>query len=117
MTTTNGLAPGSGAELDVPSLIEDLTVEEKVSLLDGADFWRTTRIGRLGIGQIMVSDGPHGLRTQHEEGDNLGALQAAPAVAFPPAAATACSWDVTLLGHIGRALAEEARALGVSVVL
>lgn len=107
----------SPASLDVPALLDELTLEEKVGLLDGADLWRTRAVERLGIPKIMVSDGPHGLRAQHQEGDHLGGLAAAPAVAFPPAAATASSWDVALLGRIGRALAEEARALGVSVVL
>ncbi|WP_309134327.1 glycoside hydrolase family 3 C-terminal domain-containing protein [Cellulomonas sp.] len=106
-----------GGPLDVPALLAQLTLEEKVDLLDGSDFWRTQPVERLGIGKVMLSDGPHGLRAQHEGGDHLGGLAAAPAVAFPPAAATASSWDVDLLRRLGRALAEEARALGVSVVL
>ncbi len=113
-TTTH---PTTDRAMDVPAVLAELTLEEKVSLLDGADFWRTQPVERLGVGKVMVADGPHGLRAQHEEGDHLGGLEAAPAVAFPPAAATASSWDVTLLGRVGRALAEEARALGVSVVL
>ncbi|GIG28118.1 glycoside hydrolase family 3 N-terminal domain-containing protein [Cellulomonas marina] len=117
MTTTTTPPTTTGAPLDVPDLLARLTLEEKVSLLDGSDFWRTLAVERLGIGTVMVADGPHGLRAQHEEGDHLGGLEAAPAVAFPPAAATASSWDVALLGRVGRALAEEARALGVSVVL
>lgn len=117
MTTPDHSTTPTGADLDVPALLARLTLEEKVSLLDGADFWRTQPVERLGIGKVMLSDGPHGLRAQHEEGDHLGGLDAAPAVAFPPAAATASSWDVALLGRVGRALAEEARALGVSVVL
>ena len=52
------------ARLDIPALLADLTLEEKASLLDGADFWRTQPVERLGIPGIMVTDGPHGLRKQ-----------------------------------------------------
>jgi beta-glucosidase len=48
--------------MDIPALLAALTVEEKVSLLDGADFWRTQGIERLGIPPVTVTDGPHGLR-------------------------------------------------------
>ncbi|MFD7659716.1 glycoside hydrolase family 3 C-terminal domain-containing protein, partial [Actinosynnema sp. NPDC059797] len=102
---------------DVPSRLAELTREEKAGLLDGSDFWRTRAVPRLGIGRIMLSDGPHGLRSQPEQADHLGLLGATPSVAYPVEAATACSWDVDLLRRIGEALALEARSLGVSVVL
>jgi beta-glucosidase len=107
----------NASPLDVASLLARLTREEKVDLLDGSDFWRTRAVPRLGIGRVMLSDGPHGLRSQPEDADHLGLLGATPSVAFPVAAATACSWDVDLLRRIGEALGEEARTLGVSVVL
>lgn len=37
------------------SLLEQLTIEEKVSLLSGADGWQTEEIPRLGIGSLKVS--------------------------------------------------------------
>ncbi|QFZ21468.1 glycoside hydrolase family 3 C-terminal domain-containing protein [Saccharothrix syringae] len=103
--------------LDVPAVLEQLTREEKVGLLDGSDFWRTRAVERLGVGRVVLSDGPHGLRSQPEDADHLGLLGATPSTAYPVAAATACSWDVDLLRRIGAALGREARALGVSVVL
>lgn len=111
--TTNLAKPA----LDVEQLLGQLTLDEKIALLDGADMWRTKAVDRLGIRQIMVADGPHGLRAQSTEGDHLGALAAEKAVAFPIAAATASSWNTELLHRIGVALAEESRAHGVSVLL
>ncbi|MFC6092530.1 glycoside hydrolase family 3 C-terminal domain-containing protein [Saccharothrix lopnurensis] len=112
----NDSAPSAPLD-DVPALLAALTREEKVDLLDGSDFWRTRAVPRLGVGRVVLSDGPHGLRSQPEDADHLGLLGATPSVAYPVAAATACSWDVDLLRRLGEALGAEARALGVSVVL
>ena len=49
-----------------------MTLEEKCSLLSGADFWHTKAVERLGIPAMMMSDGPHGLRKQDQTGDHLG---------------------------------------------
>ena len=57
---------------DIDTLLTELTLEEKASLCLGADFWHTAAVERLGIGEIMVSDGPHGLRAQLEEADHVG---------------------------------------------
>lgn len=47
----------------------------------------------------------------------MGLEESVPATCFPTAAALASTWDVTLLTEIGRALAEEAKAQGVGVIL
>ncbi|MBP6995485.1 MAG: glycoside hydrolase family 3 C-terminal domain-containing protein [Phycicoccus sp.] len=102
---------------DVESVLAQLTTAEKAQLTSGSGFWWTAPIERLGIPAITVSDGPHGLRTQRAEADHLGLGNSEPATAFPPAAASASSWNPTLLRAIGEAIGREARALGVSVVL
>jgi beta-glucosidase len=109
---------GSGAgALDVDRLLTELTLEEKASLTSGSSFWYTTPVERLGIPKIMVSDGPHGLRAQPGEGDHLGLGGSLPATCFPTASALASAWDPELLGRIGQALAQEARACNLSVIL
>ena len=104
-------------EEQIPELLAQLTLEEKCSLLSGSDFWHTQPVERLGIPALMVSDGPHGLRKQAEGTDEMGLEESVPATCFPTAAALASTWDVTLLTEIGRALAEEAKAQGVGVIL
>jgi beta-glucosidase len=99
------------------SLLGQLTLEEKASLCLGSDFWHTAPVERLGIPAIMMSDGPHGLRTQPDEADHVGISGSVPATCFPTACALGSSWDPQLARRVGEALGREARAQGVAVVL
>jgi beta-glucosidase len=95
----------------------DLTLEEKASLSLGSDFWHTAPVDRAGIRAITLSDGPHGLRKQPDEGDHVGISGSLPATCFPTASAVASAWNPDLLRRIGEALAQEARACNLSVIL
>lgn len=101
----------------IKSLISEMTLEEKAGLCSGADVWHLKSIDRLGIRGKMVSDGPHGLRTQRAECDHLGINGSIKAVCFPAACATAASFDRELLFRLGDTLGKECIAEGVSVLL
>src|SRR5919107_1713396 len=103
--------------LDVDRLLGELTVAEKASLTSGSSFWYTAPVDRLGVPAIMVSDGPHGLRAQPRESDHVGLAGSLPATCFPTASAIASAWNPELLRRIGQALAQEARACNLSVIL
>lgn len=98
-------------------LIAELTDAEKAELCTGASFWDLAGVPRLGIEGISVADGPHGLRHQGADADNLGTADSEPATCFPTASGLASSFDPQLLARIGAALAIEARVAGVSVLL
>ncbi|MEO7942485.1 MAG: glycoside hydrolase family 3 C-terminal domain-containing protein [Marmoricola sp.] len=104
-------------ELDLDATIAELTLEEKARLVMGSDFWHTYAVERLGVDSIMVADGPHGLRMQPDAADHAGIGGSASATCFPTASGLASSWDRGLLAEVGRALAQEARVQGVSVIL
>ncbi|MFB9315742.1 glycoside hydrolase family 3 C-terminal domain-containing protein [Nocardioides plantarum] len=95
----------------------DLTVRQQVSLLSGQDFWHTQGLPEVGLEPMMMSDGPHGLRAQLAAADHLGLGGSEPATCFPPAVTLGSTWDPTMAAEVGVALAEEARDLGVGVVL
>ena len=97
--------------------VANLTLEEKSSLTSGVDFWHTEPIERLGVPSIMMTDGPHGLRKQQGEADEMGMGVSEPATCFPPACGLGSSWDVELIEEVGHALGAEASIAGVSVVL
>ena len=102
---------------DIQAILSRMTLEEKAGMCSGLDFWHLKPVERLGIPSVMVSDGPHGLRKQEEEGDHLGINDSIKAVCFPPAVLSACSFDRELMRAFGDVIGKEAQATDVSVVL
>lgn len=101
--------------MDIQSIIEQMTLEEKAALCTGASAWTTTPIERLAVPEMVASDGPHGVRrvpNVHEMGS-----ESLPATCFPTASCLASTWDVDLIRTMGEALAEECIALNVDVLL
>jgi len=98
-------------------LIKKMLPYEKVSLLSGRDFWKTKEVKRLKIPSMFLADGPHGLRKQAGNTDQLGLNDAIPATCFPTGSAIANSWDIDLCEKIGEFLAEEAISQKVNVIL
>lgn len=97
--------------------ISKMTLEEKAGLCSGADFWHTKSVERLGIPAVMVSDGPHGLRKQDQEGDHLGVNDSIQAVCFPAGCATASSFSRETVRKLGETLGQECQAENVSTIL
>ena len=91
-------------------LLERLSLEDKVALVQGADFWTTVPLPHIGLRAMTLSDGPAGVRgAVWDERD--------PSLNLPSATALAASWDVELADRYGEAAASEARRKGVDVVL
>jgi beta-glucosidase len=94
----------------VAEALAALSLEEKVQLLTGRDFWTTWPIEKIGLRRILVSDGPSGVRGETwDERD--------PSLNLPSATALASSWDPDIARRYGAAAAVEARRKGVDVVL
>lgn len=92
-----------------------LSLGQKASLLVGSGYWGT--VAAEGIPAVTMNDGPHGLRTQPQNGDNLGLGQSLPATCYPPAVGLGSSWNRELLERVGRAIGVEAIEQGVDIVL
>ena len=103
--------------MEIREIIGKLTLEEKAGLCSGADFWRTKAVERLGIPRMMVSDGPHGLRKQRDEGDHVGINDSIEAVCFPTGVTAAASFDRQLMREMGESLGEACRAENLGVLL
>ena len=94
----------------IESLIAQMTLEEKISMLAGADFWHTVPIERLGIPAIKVTDGPVGAR-------GAGFAAGPTSACFPAGVALAATWDPDLVKQVGKALAQETQAKGAHILL
>lgn len=103
--------------MNCKEIMKQMSLKDKIALCSGADFWHTKKLEQYGIPEMMMCDGPHGLRKQESSADMLGVNLSVPSTSFPTAAATGCSWDPELLGKIGAAIAKEAAANKVGVVL
>jgi len=99
---------------DLNKSVEQLSQEEKINLVKGSGNWHTNDLlGKLP--SIHLSDGPHGLRAQSENAKSNN--DSIIATCFPTASASACSFDRMLIYKMADAIAKEAKAAGVSVLL
>lgn len=103
--------------MDIKKIISEMTLEDKISLCTGEDFWRTKAMDKYGIPSVKTCDGPHGVRCQNDATDMIGINKSEPATCFPPAVTAGATWNRDLYRKEGEAIGKEAAALGVSVVL
>lgn len=95
---------------DLENLVAQMTLEEKVSLLAGADLWHTVPISRLGIPALKVTDGPNGARGAQ---GSIGPTSAC----LPADIALAATWNLALVEQVGQVLGDETRAKGAHILL
>src|SRR5690349_8321555 len=96
--------------MKLDEILTELTLEEKVSLLAGQDFWSLPPIPRIGLESLVMSDGPIGVRGTGWSPDD-------PSVALPSPTALAAAWDPALAYTAGLLLGQESRRKGVHVLL
>ena len=103
--------------MDIEKILQQMTLEDKIALCSGENFWETKKYEQYGIPSLFMCDGPHGLRKQEDVADMLGVNESRKATCFPAEVTTAGSWDAELLAEIGAAIGEEAKEQGVGLVL
>lgn len=86
-----------------------MTLEEKASLLAGADDWHFHGVPRLGLPFMRVTDCGHGV--------TICDGKASPATCFPTGIGMAATWNPVLLEAVGKVIGQECRALGCSLLL
>lgn len=106
----------SSKSTHITEIIKQLTLDEKISLLAGKNFWETVAVERLGIPSIFMTDGPHGLRKARGEAIT-DLTDSVPATCFPTASGLASTWNPELITRVGEALGRESKANNVQVLL
>lgn len=120
-TTITPGAPAASIEAEALGLLEQLSLSEKLAMLDGAtSFWRGMEaiirrdaghrqswpagvVPRLGIGGLHFVDGPRGV------------ILEGGATTFPASLSRGASWDPELEERIGEAMGREARSFGANL--
>ena len=95
--------------IDIDKIVNELTLEEKISLLSGFNSWYTNKIERLDIPSIKMSDGPNGIRGDGNSGKS--------SACFPCPILMGSTWNEDLFLEIGEALGDEAKDKDVDVLL
>ena len=103
--------------MKIKEIVAQMTLEDKISLCTGGDFWHTKEMKKYGIPSIMMCDGPHGLRCQKGDADMIGVNDSLPATCFPTAVTAGATWNRELYRREGEAIGREALGYEVSVVL
>lgn len=103
--------------MDVKAIVAQMTLEEKAALCSGKGFWDLAIPERFGIPNIMVSDGPCGIRKQADKADHMGLNASVPATSYPTGSCVACSFDRALLYDSGVTLGHACQAEDLSVLL
>jgi len=100
----------SAVEEDVEALLIKMTLPEKVSLAHASGKFHINAIERVGIPEMWLSDGPHGVRHQIERHtwDSAGWTDDH-STYLPHLTSVAASWDVEMARLHGQVLGAEAR--------
>ena len=89
-------------EAEIAGRLAQLSLEQKVRLMTGADIWALHPIAEIGLRRLVTSDGPAGVRGETWD-------ERSPSANVPSPTALAASWDPVRVERMGRLLASEAR--------
>ena len=105
------------SEVKLDSLISLMTLDEKLTLIHANSSFTSGGIPRLGIPELVMSDGPHGVR--HEHGRGWSAIEDADdkATYLPVGISLASTWNKSLGYEYGAVLGNEAKERGKNVLL
>jgi len=105
-------------ELRIKDALSKMTLEEKVKLCTAQSKFSSHGVPRLGIPELWMSDGPHGVRMEilwdswgHANWSNDSCT------AFPALTCLAATWDPSMSRLYGNAIGEEARYREKDVLL
>ena len=94
----------------IEELIRKMTLDEKISMLAGADLWYSVPLPRLKIPAFKVTDGPNGSRGAQ---GGMGPTS----VCTPVGIALGATWNIKLMEQVGEVLGDEVRQKGAHLLL
>ncbi len=105
-------------EQRVEDALSRMTLEEKVALCHAQSKFSSPGVERLGIPEVWMSDGPHGVRAEINWNDwGYSGWTNDSITAFPALTALAATWNPELAALYGKSVGEEARYREKDVLL
>jgi beta-glucosidase len=98
------------SDFDIEKILSQLTLDEKIGLVAGIDFWHTYPIPRLDIPSLRFSDGPNGIR-------GTKFFNGVPGAVLPNGTGLASTFDKEILFQAGKLAGVEAKHKGAHVDL
>ncbi|MEO6407064.1 MAG: glycoside hydrolase family 3 C-terminal domain-containing protein [Ferruginibacter sp.] len=101
----------------IQSLISQMSLEEKVSMIHASSSFTSGGVPRLGIPELVCSDGPHGVRPEHGRDWDLDNNLPDSSTYLPTGVCLAATWNPALGYAYGSVLGSEAKYRGKNVIL
>lgn len=106
-----------GVYAKINALISKMTLEEKVNMIHASSSFTSGGVPRLGIPELVTSDGPHGVRLEHGRGyDPIKSVYDS-STYLPTGICLASTWNPNLGFEFGKVLGSEANFRGKDVIL
>lgn len=102
---------------EIDSLLQLMTLEEKISMIHASSSFTSGGVERLGIPEIVMSDGPHGVRHEHGRDWSRDDVTNDSVTYLPTGIALASTWNRELGYEYGAVLGNEAKNRGKDVIL
>lgn len=105
-------------EKRIDDALSRMTLDEKVALCHAQSKFSSPGVPRLGIPQLMMSDGPHGVRAEVNWNDwGYSGWTSDSVTVFPALTALAATWNPEMAAAYGTAIGEEARYREKNILL
>jgi beta-glucosidase len=104
-------------EQKIEALIKKMTLEEKVAMIHATSSFTSGGVARLNIPEMVMSDGPHGVRVEHGRDWNADKNVYDSGTYLPTGVCLAATWNPQLGYDFGKVLGSEAAFRGKDVIL
>src|SRR5687767_16286 len=104
-------------EINISTLISKMTLEEKVAMIHANSSFTSGGVSRLNIPELVMSDGPHGVRVEHGRDWNADKNVYDSGTYLPTGVCLAATWNPSLGYEFGKVLGSEANYRGKDVIL
>jgi beta-glucosidase len=101
----------------IDELVRKMTLEEKINMIHASSSFTSAGVSRLSIPELIMSDGPHGVRPEHGRDWNLDNNMADSGTYLPTGVCLAATWNPRLGYAFGSVLGSEANYRGKDVIL